>query len=39
MMHDVLTHPFLRRQHDKLFANFIEDSDSIFTIFETEVEG
>lgn len=35
----MLTHPFFWCENNKLFANFIKDSDSIFTIFETEVEG
>ena len=35
----MLAHPFFRSQNDKFFPNFIEDSDFIFTIFESKGEG
>ena len=34
----MLTHPFFWSENDKFFAYFVENSDFIFTIFETKVD-
>ena len=35
----MLTYPFFGREDHKFFPYFVENSDFIFTIFETKVVG